>query len=206
MSASGSLGTRYDVSPTGVFPWWLVLIEGIAAVIIGVLLFLAPQATLELVLQLFALYWVVDGILRLASAFTDPVDRGLKITMGTAGVLAGIAVIRHPLLLAVLMTYMVVGLLGFAGVAIGVLSLIQAFRGGGWGAAVGGVLSLLFGLLILVNPFLSGIDWAYLYAGASLIGGLLAIVMAFRIRTSARAAVAAADPVAGGQAGSPDPT
>jgi len=161
--------------PTGVFPWWLVLIEGIAAIIIGVLLLLAPQATLELVLQLFALYWVVDGVVRLASAFTDPVDRGLKITMGTAGVLAGIAVIRHPALLAVLLTYMVVGLLGFAGVAIGVLSLIQASRGGGWGAAIGGVLSFLFGLLILVNPFLSGTDWAYLYAGASLIGGQVGI-------------------------------
>src|SRR5687767_10436090 len=134
MSASRALETQYDIEPIGVFPWWLVLIEGIAAVIIGVLLLLAPQATLELVLQLFGLFWLVDGVFRLASVFTDPVDRGLKIAMGAAGVLAGIAVIRHPLWLAAAMTVMLVGLLGFAGVAIGVLSLIQAFRGGGWGA------------------------------------------------------------------------
>jgi uncharacterized membrane protein HdeD (DUF308 family) len=202
MSTSGALEPQYNVAPTGLFPWWLVLIEGIAAVIIGVLLLLAPQATLELVLQLFALYWVVDGVLRLASAFTDPVDRGLKIAMGSLGVLAGIAVIRHPLWLAVALTFMLVALIGFAGVAIGVLSFIQASRGGGWGAAIVGVLSLLFGLIVLVHPFLSGDAWGYFYAGASLIGGLVAIVMAFRMRASSRAA----EPVAGGQAASSDPT
>ncbi|HEU4365977.1 MAG TPA: DUF308 domain-containing protein, partial [Candidatus Krumholzibacteria bacterium] len=76
------------------------------------------------------------------------------------------------------------GLLGCAGIAIGVLSLLQAFRGGGWGAAVVGGLSLLFGLLIMFNPLLTGVAWVYLYAGASLIGGVLATIMAFRLRKS----------------------
>jgi uncharacterized membrane protein HdeD (DUF308 family) len=190
MSANGALETQSGVEPTGLFRWWLVLIEGVAAVIIGVLLFMAPQATLELVLQLFGLFWLVDGVLRLASAFTDPIDRGLKIAIGAAGVLAGLVVIRHPVWLAAAFTFMVAGLLGCAGVTIGILSLLQAFRGGGWGAAIIGVLSLLFGLLILLNPVLTGAAWIFLYASVSLIGGLIAIVMAFKIRKRSGAAVA----------------
>src|SRR3954452_1006028 len=117
MSASGTLGTESDVKPTGMFPWWLVLIEGVAAIIIGVLLFLAPQATLELVFQLFGLFWLVGGVLRLARGCTEPIGRGLKILVGTIGVLAGIIVVRHPAWLAVTVTIMFAGLLGCAGLA-----------------------------------------------------------------------------------------
>jgi uncharacterized membrane protein HdeD (DUF308 family) len=198
MSFSRTLETPSGVEPAGLFPWWLVLIEGVAAVIIGVLLFMAPEATLELALQLFGLYWLVDGVLRLSRAFTDPIDRGLKITIGVAGVLAGIAVIRHPAWLAVTVTMTLVGLLGFAGITIGALSLLQAFRGGGWGAAIVGVLSILFGLLVLFNSALSTVSWLYVYAGASLIGGLIAIVMAFRMRKSAGAAVSEVHSVGAG--------
>jgi uncharacterized membrane protein HdeD (DUF308 family) len=151
---------------------------------------MAPQATLELVLQLFGLFWLVAGVLGLVSAFTDPIDRGLKIAIGAAGVLAGIAVVRHPVWLAAALTLMVAGLLGCAGVTIGILSLLQAFRGGGWGAAIVGVLSLVFGILVLFNPILTGAAWVFLYASVSLIGGLIAIVMAFKIRKPSGAAVA----------------
>jgi uncharacterized membrane protein HdeD (DUF308 family) len=198
MSANGALETRSGVEPTGLFRWWVVLIEGVAAVIIGVLLFMAPQATFELVLELFGLFWLVVGVLRLAGAFTDPTDRGLNIAVGVAGVVAGLIVVRHPIWLAAALTMLISGLLGCAGVAIGALSLIQAFRGGGWGAAVVGVLSLLFGVLILLNPVLTGVAWIYLYAGASLIGGLIAIAMAFRIRKRSGAAVADVSAVGAG--------
>jgi uncharacterized membrane protein HdeD (DUF308 family) len=206
MSASEALETQRGVAPTGLFPWWLVLIEGIAAVIIGVLLFLAPEATLELVLQLFGLFWLVGGVLRLATAFTDPVDRGVKILVGAIGVLAGIAVVRHPAWLAVAVTTMFVGLLGCAGITIGMILLAQAFRGGGWGAAIVGVLSFLFGLLVLFNPLLDGVAWVYLYASLSLIGGLVAIVVAFKLRPSSGATVSAADPIGAGQSTNPGPT
>jgi uncharacterized membrane protein HdeD (DUF308 family) len=205
MSAGGSLETSGVVEQTGLFPWWLVLIEGVAAVIIGIMLFLAPQATLELVIQLFGLFWLVDGVLRIVSACIDPTDRGLKLVVGGIGVLAGIAVIRHPALLAVTMTAMLVLLLGGAGIVIGAISLVMAFRGGGWGAAIVGVLSFLFGLLILLNPYLAGIGWVYLYAGVSLVGGLIAVVQAFRMR-KAPASASPANPVGAGRPAHPEAT
>jgi uncharacterized membrane protein HdeD (DUF308 family) len=126
--------------------------------------------------------------------------------MGATGVFAGIAVVRHPAWLAAAMTLMLMGLLGCAGVTIGLLSLLQAFRGGGLGAAIVGGLSLLFGLLVLFNPMLTGVAWVFLYAGASLIGGLVAVIMAFRLRKSSGVAAAAVDPVDAVRAAGQEPT
>jgi uncharacterized membrane protein HdeD (DUF308 family) len=206
MSAHGALETDRAIEQAGMLPWWLVLMEGVAAIIIGILLFLAPQATLELVIQLFGLFWLVGGILRVAHTFTDPTDRGLQLVMGGAGILAGFVVIRHPLLLAVTMTSMLVLLLGGAGVVIGVISLYLAFHGRGWGAAVLGVLSLLFALLVLVNPFVTNPAWVYLYAVVCLVGGLVAVVLAFRKRKPSTPAASPAGQVGAAQPAQPGTT
>jgi uncharacterized membrane protein HdeD (DUF308 family) len=206
MSASGALESGRAVERTGVFPWWLVLIEGVAALIVGILLLLAPQATLELIIQIFGLFWLVDGVLRIASACTDPSDRGLKLFMGSIGVLAGIAVVRHPLWLAVTMTTMLVLLLGGVGAVIGAISLFLAFRGRGWGAAVVGVLSLLFALFVLANPFMNNPEWVYLYATLSLAGGLVALVMAFRMHKALTLAASPVQPVSAGRPAHPEGT
>jgi uncharacterized membrane protein HdeD (DUF308 family) len=206
MPTGAALATGTVPRQIGMVHWGLVLVEGIAAVIIGTLLFLAPQATVELVLRLFGLYWLVVGVLKIVSACTAPDDRGLKISMGVVGIFGGIIVIRHPLWLAVGMSAMLAVLLGAAGVVIGVLSLWLAFRSGGWGAAIGGVLSLLFGLLVLVNPPMTSIGWVYLYAGVSLIGGSVAIVLAFVIRKRSSLECLQHNSVAAGPATDPQPT
>ena len=35
MSARGALDVESDVKPTGLFPWWLVLVEGVAATVMA---------------------------------------------------------------------------------------------------------------------------------------------------------------------------
>ena len=193
MSAGRAVEAHVVVEQTGVFPWWLVLVEGIAAILIGILLFMAPQATLELVIQLFGLFWLVGGVLRIASVFTDPIDRGLKVFVGIIGILAGIAVFRHPMWLAYFMTGMFVIVLGGLGVVIGAISLFMAFRGGGWGAGIVGVLSLLFGLLVLLNPLLAGTGFIFLYAAVSLVGGVISVVVGLKMRKAPVVAVVPAD-------------
>ena len=164
------------------FPWWVVLIEGIAAVVVGVLLIAAPQATMALVIQVFGLYWLIDGLIRIASIFTDPIDRGLKLEAGIIGILAGLAVLFRPLWLAEMLNWMLIVALGGAGVLIGIISIYQAVRGAGWGALALGLLSLLFGVALLVNPWVESVMLVPVYGWLSVAGGAFAIVMAFRLR------------------------
>jgi uncharacterized membrane protein HdeD (DUF308 family) len=77
-------------------PWWLLLIQGIAAVILGVLLLAAPAATLVLMIQLLGAYWLVGGVFSLVSMFVDRTNWGWKLLGGIVAILAGLAVLQHP--------------------------------------------------------------------------------------------------------------
>jgi uncharacterized membrane protein HdeD (DUF308 family) len=84
------------------FPWWLVLLEGIVAVIIGLFLLTAPGATLFVLIQTLGIFWLVGGIFRTVSIFIDTSLWGWKLVGGALGILAGIVVLQHPLWSSVL--------------------------------------------------------------------------------------------------------
>ena len=52
-------------------PWWLVLLEGIAAVIIGIFLLTSPGITLFALVQVTGFFWLIGGIFRIVSIFVD---------------------------------------------------------------------------------------------------------------------------------------
>ena len=62
--------TEYTESTEGTpIPWWLVLLQGIAAVIIGVFLLTAPGITLLFLVQVLGFFWLIGGILGIMSIF-----------------------------------------------------------------------------------------------------------------------------------------
>ncbi len=78
-------------------PWWVVLLEGIAAVVIGILLLTAPGITLLALVQVTGFFWLIGlavlpfvlgafsfigGILAIIAAFA--IRRGLAAGDGEA--------------------------------------------------------------------------------------------------------------------------
>ena len=64
---------------------------------------------------------------------------------------------------------------------IGVVGLLQAFRGGGWGSAILGILSMGFGLYVLGNVVLPFGIVAWLAGLLAIIGGALSIYFALTL-------------------------
>jgi uncharacterized membrane protein HdeD (DUF308 family) len=62
--------------------------------------------------------------------------------------------------------------------------LIQAFRGGGWGGGILGVLTIFFGLILVLNPLIGLVALPFVLGGFMLAGGIAAIVVSFRLRSS----------------------
>ena len=186
-----SYATTENVS----IPWWLVLLEGIAAVIIGIFLLTAPGITLFFLVQVAGFFWLVGGLLRIVSIFVDRSLWGWKLVGGIIGVLAGIVVLQHPLWSTLLVPAIYVIILGIQGIIVGATSLVVAFRGGGWGAGILGALSIVFGIVLLLDPVFIGIAVLPFVLGAfGLVGGIAAIIGAFRLRRGARSV----EPPAGG--------
>ena len=163
-------------------PWWLVLLEGIAAVIIGILLLMVPGNALLVLVQVMGFFWLIGGIFRIVSIFIDGSLWGWKLVSGILGILAGIVVLQHPVWSTVLVPAILVIFLGIQAIISGGASLVLAFRGGGWGMGILGVLNIVLGLVLLLNPLIGVVVLPFVLGGFALVGGILAIIMAFRLR------------------------
>jgi len=160
------------------FPWWVTLVAGIAMIIIGLLLLAAPAAGTAVLVQLLGWYWLVDGLIRLVSIFVNSSGWGWKLCMGILGIILGVAVIQHPLWSAILVPTTLVYVVGFIGIAIGILQIISAFRGAGWGTGLLGVCSVILGLFIVMNPLSGLVALPFVLGFVALIGGIIAPILA----------------------------
>ena len=174
--------TPSDTVAIETFPWWLVLLQGILALILGIALLVWPGVSLLLLVTFIGVYWLGTGVLTIISAFTDRSRWGWRLLSGVLSILAGLVVLLYPFYSAVLLPALLIIFIGLWGLVIGFIMLVQAFRGAGWGAGILGVLSIIIGLLILANPLVSAAVLILMIAVFAIIGGIAAIFMAFRLR------------------------
>ena len=168
------------------YPWWLLMMGGILNIIIGILLLTAPGKTVLALAWALGLYWLIQGIFTLVAMFVDHSAWGWKLFMGILGILAGIAVMRHPIASALAIPSILVLLLGIQGLIVGVITLIFAFRGGGWGAGILGVISIIFGIILILNFANLGTVIAFIWVAGlfAIAGGALQIFQAYQQHSS----------------------
>jgi uncharacterized membrane protein HdeD (DUF308 family) len=132
-------------------PWWLVLVEGIVVALFGLILLVAPGASLFF-LVLLGIYLLVAGIFRIIGIFLDSSSWGWKLIAGVLCLIAGVAILSDPLWSTTLASTWLVILVGFLALLQGAAGLVVAFQGGGWGMGFLSVLGILFGLFLVINP------------------------------------------------------
>ena len=165
-------------------PWWLILMAGVLNLIVGILLLANPGKTAIALVWVLGLYWFVQGIFVLVAMFLDHSAWGWKLFMGVLGILAGIVVMRHPIASALVIPSILILLLGIQGLVMGGISLVLAFRGGGWSAGILGALSILFGIILIMNyaNLLTVLTYIWVVAIVAIVGGIVQIVVAFQQR------------------------
>src|SRR3712207_822749 len=127
-------------------PWWLVLVEGVIAAVLGLVLLVAPGAALFFMVQVLGLYLFIAGVFRIIGIFIDASWWGLKLLAGVLSIIAGLFVLEHPLWSTVMVPSVLVFVVGF-------LSIFQGAAGGGGALPGGGGGGGIFFLLgILVGP------------------------------------------------------
>jgi uncharacterized membrane protein HdeD (DUF308 family) len=163
-------------------PWWLVLVEGIVLALLGLVLLVAPGASLSFLVWLLGIYLLIAGIFRIIGIFLDSSSWGWKLAAGILCLIAGLAILTNPLWSTTLVSTWLVILVGFLALLQGAAGLIVAFQGGGWGMGALSVLGILFGLFLVINPLIGVATLTLILAIVMLIGGVGAVVQAFRMR------------------------
>lgn len=171
-------------------PWGFLLIQGIAMVIIGAILLWAPAKTqvetYTLLVALLGIYWIVSGVLDLVHMFTDHTGWGWKLFMGLISIAAGSWIVAYPVAAAVALPRIFVLVLGVWGLVQGIIALVMAFKGGGWGMGALGVIGIIFGVILMANYMAPGMGLSLIWVASiwALIGGLFMIVRAFQQRSA----------------------
>ncbi len=166
------------------YPWWQVLVEGLAGVGLGLALIFSPQRTLGTLISLLGIYWLAVSILALVTAFLHR-GAGQRVTLivrGLIGVAGGLLLINLPRLATSFSSDLLTNLAGIMGILVGAVGLIQAAKGGGWGAAILGGISMLLGWTLIGSQAALGLDLLWIIGLITVIGGGMSVLLSLRLR------------------------
>jgi uncharacterized membrane protein HdeD (DUF308 family) len=162
-------------------------VSGVAAIVFGAIALFLPGITLVVLTLLFGVFAVLSGLLALGSALNLLAHRSTEwvanLLGGLAGVLIGGATLLYPGLTDFALVYLIAGFAIVAGgfELIGSLQLRGAISGAGW-LAVGGVLSIVFGVLIATaQPAAGALAIVWLIGVYAILTGGSRLIGAFRM-------------------------
>src|SRR5262245_7226661 len=170
--------------------WGWPLSYGIVTPIVGVVVLIWPDRTVEVVAVLFGLQLLVAGIFRFVGAIAaEDENGGTRVLLALLGVLsfiAGLYALRH-LLVTILALALILGIFWIVNGAIDIFTALtdDAMLGRGWTVLMG-LISIVAGIVVLVWPDISLVTLAVVLGIWLLVLGLMEIVFAFQLRSLGR--------------------
>ena len=170
--------------------WGIIALQGVAAVVFGVLALLWPGITLLALVFLFGAYAIVDGVLALIGGLR-PAGGGSpdwwRVVQGVVGIAAGVIAFALPDITA----YALLLVIAAWAIVSGAIELVAAYQlrdviRRDWLLALDGVLSILFGLVIIVFPSAGALAVVWLIGAFAIASGVILLVTAFQRRGGAR--------------------
>jgi uncharacterized membrane protein HdeD (DUF308 family) len=165
--------------------WWAVALRGLIAILYGVFALVWPGLTLEILVLFFGVYMLVDGVFAIIAAFTH---RGghdswwVLLLEGLLGIAAGIITLLHPGLATLALIYII----SFWAIVTGVLEIAAAIRlrkeiQGEWLLILSGIVSLVLGVALLINPAAGVLTVAWLIGLYAILFGFMLVSLGLRL-------------------------
>jgi uncharacterized membrane protein HdeD (DUF308 family) len=175
--------------------WWLLLLRGLVAIAFGVLTWLEPGISAAALVLLFGAYAFADGVLSAWTAIAGRADHQywwLLLLRGLLGIGVGILALVEPgVVVLALLVYMAIW-----AIATGLIEIVTAIRlrreiAGEWLLIISGLVSVVFGVVLLARPGQSVLALLWLIATFAVVFGVVLVILAFKARGFARRVAAA---------------
>jgi uncharacterized membrane protein HdeD (DUF308 family) len=165
--------------------WWSLLVRGIIGLVFGLLAVIWPDRVLELLVTLFGIFILAIGLIATIAALSHrtPLRTWLILIPGLVAVVIGIISIASPAVTTVVLVY----LIAIWALVHGISEIYKALRvrkdvEGEWMPIIIGIVSVVFGVVLIVRPLTAGAAVTLLLGFFVLVLGILWLIMAFRAR------------------------
>ena len=174
------LGASTEPIPTS--SRWGLALRGIAAIVFGILIWALPAIALHVLVILFGIFAIASGIFAILAGIRAPTTRSrwFLLIEGMLAVLAGVIALAWPTITAVALLFVI----AIWAIATGITEIVSAFRTGRAGAMewlliLSGVVSIFFGILLIIWPGLGLLALIWLIGIYAVIHGIILLVRAF---------------------------
>jgi uncharacterized membrane protein HdeD (DUF308 family) len=161
--------------------WWVLALRGVAGIVLGIAAFTLTGITLVVLITLFAAYLFVDGLLAIVAG-----ARGrswLVVAEGALGVVAGLVGVLFIPLTALALALLIAAWAILTGIAeLAAAIRLRRLISNEWLLAGGGILSIVFGLLIALFPGAGLVAIVWIIGAYALVWGVILLALAFRLR------------------------
>jgi uncharacterized membrane protein HdeD (DUF308 family) len=164
-------------------PWWVIVLEGIIAILVGLFLLYSPAATTVFLVQILGIFWLAEGILSVIGALIFSGNRVWKLLSGILSIIAGVVILMYPIYSPFVVLTLFVIFIGVWAIINGIVKIALALKGGGWGTGIIGVLTIILGLLLLSNSLIGALFLPWVFGFFLVIGGIGSLIWGIKMRT-----------------------
>jgi uncharacterized membrane protein HdeD (DUF308 family) len=172
--------------------WWSLVLRGIAAILFGILAFVWPGITLVALVFLWGAYVLVDGALAIAAGIKTHGENKrwwLLLIQGILGLIAGIVAFVIPGITALVLLMLIAAW----AIVTGAFELVAAIQlrkyiTGEWLLALAGICSIIFGVLLVLNPGPGALAVVWLIGAYAIVFGVLLIALGLRLHSMVKSA------------------
>lgn len=177
---------QQPTSPLSALAWGALVIGGIFAIIIGLVAIIWPSVTFTVLVVLLGVYAFISGLFTVLLGAVWPPGWGLRWLMvleGVLGIVVGVLIFLRPESAAIALIYLIAAW----AIITGILQIVQALRlrrviDGEWALIVGGLASVIFGVLLAIWPKESLIALVWIFGVFAVVFGVMQLVLAYRVR------------------------
>ena len=166
--------------------WWVVGLRGALGIVFGLIAFFFPGPTMLSFVLVFAAYALVDGVIAITAAIRAVRQRdrwGFLTFEGIVSIAAAVLAVLWPGLTLLIFVMVVAAWAIVTGALMFAASPNLDTDHGRWWLALGGVLSIAYGILLIVAPLIGAVVLTW-WIGAYAFGfGIALLILAFRLRS-----------------------
>lgn len=168
--------------------WWISLLIGIIAVIIGFICMFTPFATFAAITFLFILSFFVGGISEIifAVANKNTINNwGWTLAIGVIDLLFAIFLLANLDIAPLMLCYFIAFWILLQSIwGIGMAFDLHSAKISGWGWVLAlSILSVFASIIILFQPAIAGLFTAYIISFGFIFYGILRIFLAFKLKS-----------------------